>query len=339
MVIRLLHVLSKHKACTRLADLTGFTPLNLPVWAAIRPNGKSGSSTVGKGLSEEQSKLSALFECYELTCAERLEPQQSCDLPLCYQRYMFHPSSAMSEKAMVCIGRSLLDDKEVMIPFGYLSMDTTRKQEAYLCSTIGTGAGSTAEMALRSALREFMERYSIISAQSFPAMKWRISSGGLDGTGESSLGSLVELCLTKNFEILVQDYTQIKGWPCFCIRLFCRQAHGLLVGNGYGCDRDPGKALTQAILEAHQGICVGVSGIRDDMFKATYLTSRSDHCKWIRDLQNNYSAISLDRILEDCSKQALVDQATLTDRLVLFEYPKLDPAIPYACVKLLLPLQ
>ena len=48
-------------ACSRLANLTGFTTIDLPVWAVIRPNGKSGSSTVGKGLTDEQSKYSALF--------------------------------------------------------------------------------------------------------------------------------------------------------------------------------------------------------------------------------------------------------------------------------------
>ena len=39
-------------ACSRLANLTGFTTIDLPVWAVIRPNGKSGSSTVGKGLTD-----------------------------------------------------------------------------------------------------------------------------------------------------------------------------------------------------------------------------------------------------------------------------------------------
>jgi len=69
-----------------------------------------------------------------------------------------------------------------------------------------------------------------------------------------------------------------------------------------------------------------------------YLSSRSDHSKWLRELQTNYSDISLDDMLENCSIKALVEEATLTDRLVFFEFPKLDPAIPDSCFKVLLPL-
>lgn len=336
---RLLSVLRHHRACTRLADLTGFTTLGLPVWACIRPNGKSGSSTVGKGMSNVNARLSALFECYELTCAERLNPEELSTTAPRHMRYMFHPPYSLhTENFEVCVGRSLMNNQEVRIPFGYLSMDMTRLEQAYLCSTIGTGAGSTAELAIRSATREFIERYSIYLSKSNRGNRRRLALERWDAGLNSDLRDLVQLCLESQCEILAQDYTQVDGWPCFAVLLVCRQTHQLMVGNGYGCDPDPAWALTQAILEAHQGLCIGVSGMRDDMFKATYFSSRAEQCRWGMNLQVKHPVISLAELMECRNSQILEDAESLMNRLVLFRYPTLDPGEQHACYKVLMPI-
>lgn len=338
MDTNLLNLLFRHNACSRFADLTGFTPLNLPVWACIRPNAKSGSSSVGKGLLDEVSQLSALFECYELACAERLEADETHEISECHSRFMFYPSLLVSTKRIrVCMGKTLFSNEEVLIPFEYLSMDTTSPNQSYLCSTIGTGAGYTPDQAVCSAIREFIERYSIYVSQFEQVTTSRISIQSCDFDQDPSLLHLIHHCLENQCEILVQDLTRIDNWPCFSVRLFCRQTHHLMVGNGYGCGQNPALALIQAILEAHQGLCVGVSGMRDDMVKATYLSSRSDHCKWDRDLRVKYPLASLKDFLENNRNWILVDERSFLEKIVMFEYPVLETNQPYACFKALLP--
>ena len=57
---------------TRLADLTGLDTLGIPVFAAIRPMGRSLSTQQGKGLTPLAAKISALMESLETWTAERV---------------------------------------------------------------------------------------------------------------------------------------------------------------------------------------------------------------------------------------------------------------------------
>src|SRR5438552_592107 len=54
--------LMKRLGITRLACLTGLDAVGVPVWAAIRPNGRSLSTSQGKGLSDDAAAVSALME-------------------------------------------------------------------------------------------------------------------------------------------------------------------------------------------------------------------------------------------------------------------------------------
>jgi ribosomal protein S12 methylthiotransferase accessory factor len=57
---------------TRLANLTGLDTLGVPVWSAIRPNGRSLSTSQGKGLTDEHARASALMESIETWHAEHV---------------------------------------------------------------------------------------------------------------------------------------------------------------------------------------------------------------------------------------------------------------------------
>src|SRR5687768_18464283 len=58
---------------TRIADLTGLDTLGVPVFAAIRPMGKSLSTQQGKGFSADAARVSALMESLETFTAENIE--------------------------------------------------------------------------------------------------------------------------------------------------------------------------------------------------------------------------------------------------------------------------
>src|SRR5687768_16044725 len=57
---------------TRLANLTGLDTLGVPVFSAIRPNGRSLSTSQGKGLDVDSAAVSALMESIETWHAEHM---------------------------------------------------------------------------------------------------------------------------------------------------------------------------------------------------------------------------------------------------------------------------
>src|SRR6185503_10001689 len=63
--------LARPAGITRIADITGLDTLGIPVFAAIRPMGKSLSTQQGKGLSAEAARISALMESLETYTAEQ----------------------------------------------------------------------------------------------------------------------------------------------------------------------------------------------------------------------------------------------------------------------------
>src|SRR4051812_26482809 len=58
---------------TRLADLTGLDTLGIPVFAAIRPMGRSLSTQQGKGITADAARISALMESLETWSAEHVD--------------------------------------------------------------------------------------------------------------------------------------------------------------------------------------------------------------------------------------------------------------------------
>src|SRR5580692_11826306 len=63
---------AKRAGITRIAELTGLDTLGIPVFAAIRPMGKSLSTQQGKGLSRDAARISALMESLETFSAEHV---------------------------------------------------------------------------------------------------------------------------------------------------------------------------------------------------------------------------------------------------------------------------
>ena len=62
---------NKH-GLTRLADITDFSLIKLPVWIGVRPNAKCLSQSAGKGMTSNAAKLSALMEGIEVSYAENV---------------------------------------------------------------------------------------------------------------------------------------------------------------------------------------------------------------------------------------------------------------------------
>src|SRR5262245_9183184 len=64
--------LRRRAGITRIADLTGLDTLGIPVFAAIRPMGRSLSTQQGKGATPLAATVSALMESLETYSAEHV---------------------------------------------------------------------------------------------------------------------------------------------------------------------------------------------------------------------------------------------------------------------------
>ena len=62
--------LARRAGITRIAELTGLDVIGIPVFAAIRPMGRSLSTQQGKGISPQAARVSALMESLETWTAE-----------------------------------------------------------------------------------------------------------------------------------------------------------------------------------------------------------------------------------------------------------------------------
>ena len=68
----ILRVKSKFEV-TRVSFINGFAETQLPVAIAYRPNSKVLAQSGGKGISKEQTLISALMESYECHTAENVD--------------------------------------------------------------------------------------------------------------------------------------------------------------------------------------------------------------------------------------------------------------------------
>ena len=64
----------KNYSVSRVSYIDGFSEVDLPVAIAYRPNSKVLSQSGGKGISRNQSLISALMESYECDAAEKVKP-------------------------------------------------------------------------------------------------------------------------------------------------------------------------------------------------------------------------------------------------------------------------
>ena len=125
--------LQKRAGITRIADVTGLDTLGIPVFAAIRPMGRSLSTQQGKGVTPEHARVSALMESLETWTAEHLAlpvvrataktlGDRAVDV-----RKLPRPRGRLDRDARWrwVEGRDVLTDRAVLVPEQAVTLDTT----------------------------------------------------------------------------------------------------------------------------------------------------------------------------------------------------------------------
>ena len=265
---------------TRVADLTGLDTLGVPVFAAIRPMGRSLSTSQGKGTTPMAARVSALMESLETWHAEERAPERTAtaralgaatvelvrDLPRTGRRL------DLDVRLPWVRAWSLPRQRVAWVPWEAATLDcvpAAREAPVFDVSSNGLASGNTVGEAIVHGLCEVIERDAEAA--------WRTTGDDrrviLD-TVAPPVARLVEHLGRGGVRVWLWDLTSDVGVPVFGCGLMHdpREAGWRAVGfyQGFGCHVDPAIAMLRAITEAVQTRLTYIAGGRDDFFPEDY---------------------------------------------------------------------
>jgi YcaO-like protein with predicted kinase domain len=269
---------------TRLANLTGLDCVGVPVFSAIRPNGRSLSTSQGKGLDEDAAAASALMESIETWHAENIA------LPRVRSSYreLRKRRSAVDIRTLPRArpGRPSLDaphdwvegfdiarETAVWVPLEAVTLDCVfprGHQPVFDVSSNGLASGNHLLEAISHGLCEVIERDA--------EARWRLTRGqrrlDLDTVDDPGCRTLLARLAAAGVHATVWDITSDAGVPAYGCSIMedprepAWRALGLY--QGFGCHPSPAVALARALCEAVQTRLTYIAGSRDDFFPFDY---------------------------------------------------------------------
>jgi ribosomal protein S12 methylthiotransferase accessory factor len=287
---------------TRLADITNFSKINLPVWIAIRPNAKCLSQSAGKGITSDASKLSALMEGIEVSYAEKVDSSDSkiashdsayIDNVKCIEISHYPVRPIMLDKCN--LSWSLLENIKTQefeyFPSNMLSLDFTQnligvgaKPIKFKTTSNGVASGKTVVEATVSALLEVIERHSITLMQRLKRTHITLDLGDFNS---DVIDFVISEIKSGGGNVMLFDSTVVNG--VYTIEAVqWSENRDIPLTHGMGASLSLEIAILRALLEANQASTIILSGSRDDITKSSY-TTHTDYEK----LLYNYTSHSI----------------------------------------------
>jgi ribosomal protein S12 methylthiotransferase accessory factor len=262
-----------HFGVTRVASLTGFDHVGIPVHMAVRPQGRTLSSGSGKGLTTDASWVSAVMEAAEQTVWESVPPStlvtSEDELSRAGEEFVSVSELPMRRGAIWNtslpirwrLGRDLVTDREILAPDTIVSLAADP-----LCPTFGgsngLAAGTTFAEASLSALLEIVERDALTID--------RVTQSGRPIDARSAISDaspeLWKAVERARLPIWLSDVTTEIDVPVMVCRI--GNAPGESVGAflGAGASLSGRAAIVRAVTEALQSRVLVIAGARDDIF-------------------------------------------------------------------------
>ncbi|QQP93206.1 YcaO-like family protein (plasmid) [Skermanella sp. TT6] len=279
---------------TRVADATGLDRIGIPVAMASRPNSKSLSVSMGKGLTIEDAKLSAIMESVESWHAENIL------LPL----RLATPSQMVSVGKLVDLsslplatsailtdwtrllwveGEDLKNQRRSWLPFAFANLDLTiplpEGSALFPPSSTGLGAGFTRGQAIAHGLAEVIEA----DALSFWGFRTPSEQDARridpDQVADPVCRHLLHRIHEAGLLVGLWDIADKILIPTFLCRIMDAEVWGTSPFSwvdGSASHVNPAVALAGAILEAAQGRVTQIAGARDDNYRSYYGTFPED---------------------------------------------------------------
>lgn len=275
---------------TRIANITGLDVIGIPVMLAIRPNGRSLSTSQGKGTTYDAARASAVMEAIELYHAE------SATLSLKYNSYNELRSSGhwMSDVYQLprsstkpldldqpmpwVLGLNLVDHSTRWLPFELVHTDyrlpARLSSGIFSATSNGLASGNTFTEAVLHGLCEVVERDATTLARLSSADVRRGRRLDLTSVEDSSCAELIRQFSAAGIATAVWETTTEIGLPSFMCTIVGAEPAGLgslHAASGMGCHPDRAVALSRALTEAAQSRLTMISGSRDDVPPDAYL--------------------------------------------------------------------
>jgi ribosomal protein S12 methylthiotransferase accessory factor len=263
---------------TRIADLTGLDTLGVPVWSAIRPNGRSLSTSQGKGLSDQHAIASALMESIETWHAEHVAlPRRRATFRTLGKGLGRLPRAGRAcpdpDRVIDWVeGWDLAAGAPAWVPLEAVTLDTVFPPgyaPVFDVSSNGLASGNHPAEAIVHAVCEVIERDA--------EARWRAARGDRRVDLETipgAAGALVARLGRAGVHVTVWDLTSDLGVPVHGCAILedPREPSWRSLGlyQGFGCHLDPEVSVIRAVTEAVQTRVTYIAGSRDDFFPGDY---------------------------------------------------------------------
>ncbi len=267
---------------TRVARHTGLDHIGIPVWCAYAPNAPSAVVAQGKGLSDDDAKVSAIMEALERAVASRptvstfratvreLQAKGHQVTTLACLTGLHKADIGPDEHVDWVIGRELMSGAPIHVPFEAVVLNRTL-QSRFWMSSDGLASGNTLDEAVLHGILERIERDAYVLWQVGDDRFRRSRCVDPALYGDDVLNRLVEQIGAAGLMLKLFDITSDVAIPSFTALLGPR---GVLsdttvrfaeVTGGSGAHPSPVRAAIRAITEAVQSRLTFISGARDDI--------------------------------------------------------------------------
>ncbi len=314
---------------TRCADITGLDYLGIPVFCAIRPQGRLLQVSNGKGLDPVSAKVSALMEAVEYSCYEDVSDcwrRASLAQMHCEGLWTVDPGS-LAEYRTGCYftrdyvidwepGKELLTGRQAWLPASAVRIRTPM---LFPFSNNGLASGNHPVEATLHGLYELIERDAVSGLAANGGVRIappQCRCIDLDTAIDGAVGELVERIRRAGIKLVLI-------WIASCIRVHTFWAvlldknplgHCSTVNIGYGTHLSASVAATRAITEAAQSRLTFIHGAREDLIAGAY-NSGDGRRRLFGVFDRLESTTSWQNFPEMASDDLLQDQQTILERL------------------------
>lgn len=298
---------------TRVADITWLDRIGIPVYVAIRPNGKTLAQSNGKGVTAMAAKVSTVMESIEVWHAEEI---QTTDLVASIEE--MHKNNLLSYDPFTLssspIGffcesiplewmkaEDLTTNCHTYVPKELMNLSWEVNEQAclpsFLSNTVGLASGNSILEATLHGLCEVLECDAIVQYNNFTAKNPKRL------VDKTTISSDICLQLINQYEkagakLYIEDISSEFGVAVLQANITFEDHLGISMG--YGCHPNREIALLRALTEAAQCRATVISGARDDISAISYYI-----------VKNTFSEVRFEKELTE--KKNLVDFRTITN--------------------------
>jgi ribosomal protein S12 methylthiotransferase accessory factor len=334
---------------TRVAHLTGFDFLGLPVHMAMKPQGLSLSSGSGKGTTPEASWVSAFMECSEQAVWENLELEtiEATEHMLERMNLTFVRGDELAQlKGAIWNDRvivpwvpgwDIVAGEEVLVPSPLVDViaPSHTVTRPFVSGSNGLASGAHVLEATLSGLQEVIERDGM-TLNTLVTRRPRLNADALLAEQAPEVFERIE---RSGMSVRVLDATcDDVGVPIVVAYLYDVPGGRTGVFKGAGAGTSARTAMVRAVTEAAQARCLIVAGARDDQFESQRRAAQRSTSFPSAENSDVYTGG-----LDAGTGSVVGDLAWLVDRVVAAGFPRVivirhtEPDEPVQVVRVIVP--